>query len=59
MLEKIKGVRKLSALLLCVIAALIGAIYMQEYEYIGFLSLLTAGLTIFAVANTKENNAKS
>ena len=55
MLEKIKGVIKLSVLLLCVGAALIGAIYMPESVYIGCESLLTTGLGIFSYSNIQEN----
>jgi len=58
-MEKIKGVRKLIALLLCVLAGLIGAIYMPESVFIAFASLLTAGLGIFSYSNIKEHNAES
>ena len=55
MLEKIKGVRKLSALLLCVLAGLIGGVYMEESFYIAFVSLLATGLGIFSYSNIQEH----
>lgn len=48
---KIIGYRKLIALWSVIIAALIGAIYVQETMYIALCSVLTAGLGIFSLAN--------
>lgn len=48
---KIMGYRKLIALWSVILAALVGAIYVQEAMYIALCSVLTAGLGIFSLAN--------
>jgi len=58
-MNNIKGLRKLIALTICIIAGLIGAIYMQESVYIAFASLLGTGLGIFAYSNIKEHQNES
>lgn len=51
----LKGNRKLVALWSCVIAAMVGAIYMDQAVFISFATLLGSGLGIFAYANIKEH----
>jgi len=53
-MNKLIGVRKLIALTLCILAGLIGAIYMPESIFIAFASLLGTGLGIFTYGNLKE-----
>ena len=54
LMNKLIGVRKLIALTLCILAGLIGAIYMPESIFIAFASLLGTGLGIFTYGNLKE-----
>jgi len=53
-MSKLIGVRKLIALTLCILAGLIGAIYMEESIFIAFASLLGTGLGICTYGNLKE-----
>lgn len=48
-----KGYRKLIALWSCIIAAMIGALYMPEMVFVAFASLLGTGLGIFTYGNLK------
>jgi len=53
------GYRKLIALWSVIVAALIGAIYVQETMYIALCSVLTAGLGIFSFANANVHKHTS
>lgn len=52
-----KGYRKLIALWSCIVAAMIGAIYMDQAVFISFATLLGTGLGIFAYSNIKEHES--
>jgi hypothetical protein len=49
-----KGYRKLIALFFCIVAAMWGAIYMNDTVFISFTAMLGTGLGIFAYSNLKE-----
>lgn len=50
-----KGYRKLVALSICVLAAMSGAIYMNDTVFVAFSSLMVTGLGIFNYSNIQEH----